>query len=77
MTDPVVFVRFQRWNVSDISSSKQWKLVFSLLVDLLIEWCFSPLSAVFHGDSSHYSFLSWVSPALGRGFEVVKNKEFT
>ena len=34
----------------------------------LIEWCFMPLSTVFksyHGDSSHYSCLSWVSPVLG------------
>ena len=34
----------------------------------MIEWCFTPLSTVFqsyHGDSSHYSCLSWVSPVLG------------
>ena len=33
----------------------------------LVERCFTPLSTVFqsyHGDSSHYSCLSWVSPAL-------------
>ena len=33
----------------------------------MIEWCFTPLSTVFqsyHGDSSHYSRLSWVSPVL-------------
>ena len=39
----------------------------------LIDWCFTPLSKVFqsyHGDSSHYSCLSWVSPVLGRGSEV-------
>ena len=33
-----------------------------------MEWCFTPLSTVFqsyHGDSSHYSCLSWVSPVLG------------
>ena len=36
--------------------------------DLLIDWCFMPLSTVFqsyHGDRSHYSCLSWVSPVLG------------
>ena len=36
--------------------------------DWLIEWCFTPLLTVFqsyHGDSSHYSCLSWVSPVLG------------
>ena len=41
--------------------------------DCLIEWCFTPLSTVFqlyHGDSSYYSCLSWVSPVLGRGSEV-------
>ena len=35
---------------------------------LLIEWCFTPLSTVFqsyHGDSSHYSCLFWVSLVLG------------
>ena len=39
----------------------------------LIEWCFAPLSTIFqsyHGDSSHYSCLSWVSPVLGSGSEV-------
>ena len=39
----------------------------------MIEWCFTPLSTVFqlfHGDNSHYSCLSWVSPALGWGSEV-------
>ena len=33
----------------------------------LNEWCFMPLSTVFqsyHGDSSHYSYLSRVSPVL-------------
>ena len=36
--------------------------------DWLIEWCFMPLSTIFqsyHGDSSHYSCLSWVSPVVG------------
>ena len=40
---------------------------------VVVEWCFTPLSTVFqsyHGDSSHYSCLSWVSPVLGRGSEV-------
>ena len=35
---------------------------------LLIDWCFTPLSTVFqsyHGNSSHYSYLTWVSPVLG------------
>ena len=39
----------------------------------MIEWYYTPLSTVFqsyHGDSSHYSFLSWVSPVLGWGSEV-------
>ena len=37
------------------------------------QWCFRPLSTVFqsyHGNSSHYSCLSWVSPVLARGSEV-------
>ena len=39
----------------------------------LIDWSFTPLLTVFqsyHGDSSHYSCLSWVSPVLGWGSEV-------
>ena len=39
----------------------------------LVEWCLMPLSTVFqsyHGDSSHYSCLSWVSAVLGWGSEV-------
>ena len=39
----------------------------------MIEWCFTPLSTVFqsyHGDGSHYSSLSWVSPVLGWGSEM-------
>ena len=39
----------------------------------LIEWCFTLLSTVFqsyHGDSSHYSCLSWEKPVLGLGSEV-------
>ena len=39
----------------------------------MIEFCFTPLSTVFqsyHGDSSHYSRLLWVSPVLYWGFEV-------
>ena len=42
-------------------------------LDWLVEWCFTPLLTVFqsyHGDSSHYSCLSWVLPVLGRGAEV-------
>ena len=42
------------------------------MVGWLVE-CFTPLSTVFqsyHGDSSHYSCLSWVSPVLGWGSEV-------
>ena len=38
-----------------------------------IKWCFTPLLTLFqsyHGDSSHYSSLSWVSPVLGWGSEV-------
>ena len=52
-----------------------------------IEWCFTPLSTVFqscHGDSSHYSCLSWVSPVLGwalkclaKGNSCEKNPEGT
>ena len=37
-------------------------------IDWLIERCFTPLSTIFqsnHGNSSHYSWLSWVSPVLG------------
>ena len=43
------------------------------MIDWLIEWCFTPLSTVFqsyHGDSSHYSCLSLVSPVLGWGSAV-------
>ena len=39
----------------------------------MIEWCFTPLLTVFqsyHGDSSNYSCISWVSPGLGWGSEV-------
>ena len=38
-----------------------------------IDWCFTPFSKVFqsyHGDSSHYSCLSWVSPVQGWDSEV-------
>ena len=38
-----------------------------------VEWCLMPLSTVFqsyHGHSSHYSCLSWVSPVLGWGSEL-------
>ena len=51
----------------------------------MTEWCFTPLSTVFqlyHGDSSHYSCLSWVSPVLGwalkclaQGYSHEKNPE--
>ena len=44
-----------------------------LMIDWLIELCFTPLSTVFqsdHGDSSHYSCLSRVSPVLGWDSEV-------
>ena len=39
----------------------------------LVKWCFTPLSTVYqsyHGDSSHYSCLSWVLPVLGWDSEV-------
>ena len=45
----------------------------SKCVNELTKWCFTPLSTVFqsyHGDSSHYSCLSWVSTVLGWGSEV-------
>ena len=48
-------------------------LVWERLIDWLIEWHFTLLSTVFqsyHGDNSHYSCLSWVSPVLGWGSEV-------
>ena len=44
----------------------------------MIEWCFKPLLTVFqsyHGDSSHYSCLSWVSPVLGQQNECGRNNE--
>ena len=40
---------------------------------LLFEWCFMPLLTVFqsyHGNSSHYSCLSCMSPVQGWGSEV-------
>ena len=43
------------------------------IIIIIIGWCFTPLLIVFqsyHGDSSHYSCLSWVSPVLGWGSEV-------
>ena len=43
------------------------------LISWLIDWRFRPLSTVFqsyHGDSSHFSYLSWVSPVLGWDSEV-------
>ena len=48
-------------------------VVNTLENDWLIEWCFTPFSTLFklyHGDSSHYSCLSWVSQVLGWGSEV-------
>ena len=39
----------------------------------MIEQCFTQLSTVFqsyHGNSSHYSCLSWLLPVLGWGSEV-------
>ena len=50
-------------------------LVFGLQikVSVVIEWCLTRLSTVFqsyHGDSSNYSCLSWVSPVLGWVSEV-------
>ena len=39
----------------------------------LFKWCFTQLSTVFpsyHGDSSHYSCLSWVSAVIGWGSKV-------
>ena len=47
--------------------------------DQLIEWYFTPLSTVFqshHGNSSHYSCLSWVSPVLGWCSKVSCPKTF-
>ena len=47
--------------------------IYKILDNWLIEWCFMPLSTVFqsyHGNSSHYSCLSWVSSVLGWGSEV-------
>ena len=44
-----------------------------MILNSVIEWCFTPLLTVFqsyHGNSSHYSCLSWVSPVLGWGPEV-------
>ena len=38
--------------------------------DLNVKWHFTPLSTVFHSDSSHYSCPSWVSPALAWGSGV-------
>ena len=46
---------------------------FIIIIIIIIEWCFTPLLTVFqsyHGDSSHYSCISWVSPVLGWGSEV-------
>ena len=40
---------------------------------IVIEWWFTPLSTIFqlyHGFSSHYSCISWVSPVLGWDSEV-------
>ena len=48
-----------------ITKSKKSTPHYVLYAELgrLTEWCFTPLSTVFqsyHGDSSHYSCLSWV-----------------
>ena len=67
------------WNISlfDLRSSKLVELsqglYHQLKVDWLIWWCFTSLSTIFqscHGDSSHYSCLSWISPVLDWGSEV-------
>ena len=46
---------------------------FSVQYTWLIEWCCTPLLTVFqsyHGHSSHYSCLFWVSPVLGLGSKM-------
>ena len=71
----VVCKLFQFGSVSNLSFGKGFTKqntntkgsCIQYCVKLLIEWCFTPLSTVFqsyHGDSSHYSCLSCVSPVL-------------
>ena len=46
---------------------------------VLIEWYFTPLSTVFqsyHGDNSHYSYFSWVSPVLGWALKCLVQGHF-
>ena len=45
----------------------------TMIIIIIIEWRFMPLLTViqsYHGGSSHYSCLSWVSPVIGWGSEV-------
>ena len=64
-----VYQHFLHYSILQIPIYLVWAFwVQNWLIDWLIEWCFTPLSTVFqsyHGDSSHYSYLSWVSPVLG------------
>ena len=58
----------------DFSFVKSWKeKLCQYWSEKSIEWRFRPLSRVFHsyyGYGSHYSCISWISPALGCGSEV-------
>ena len=52
---------------------EKWSVALERLVGLLVEWCFTPLLTVFqsyHGNSSHYSCLSWVG--FGENSTVVR-----
>ena len=61
------------WTHHDSNHNKSESQASGKIVCFLFEWRFTPLSTVFksyHGDSSHYLCLSWVSPVLGWGSEV-------
>ena len=70
---PFVEASFSTCYRALLESTGQLLLKGTIAVKSKLEWYFTRLSTVFqsyHGDSSHYSCLSWLSPVLGWGSEV-------